>query len=89
VIENIRRARTVNYKISLSPVGKTLAFSSIENEKQTIQTIPVAGGEAKQLTDMQSREPVISPDGKLIAFVEDKMLGMGGSISIFFLSFRI
>lgn len=78
VYENSRQARTVNYKLSLSPNGKTLAFSSIENEKQTIQTIPVAGGEPKQLTDMKSREPVFSPDGKLIAFVEDKMFGVGG-----------
>ncbi len=78
VIENFRGARTVNYKLSLSPRGKTLAFSSIENDKQHIQTISVEGGEPKQLTDMQAREPVISPDGKLIAFVEDKMLGIGG-----------
>jgi Tol biopolymer transport system component len=78
VFENYRSARTVNYKLSLSPHGKTLIFSSIENEKQTIQTIPMAGGEPKQLTDMQSREPVFSPDGKLIAFVEDKLLGVSG-----------
>jgi Tol biopolymer transport system component len=78
VYENSRQARTVNYKLSLSPHGKTLAFSSIEIEKQNIQTIPVAGGEPKQLTEMKSREPVFSPDGKLIAFVEDKMFGVGG-----------
>ena len=78
IINNFRRARTVNYKISLSPDGKTLAFSSIENEKQSIRTIAVGGAEQRLLTDMQAREPVISPDGKLIAFVEDKMLGVGG-----------
>ena len=78
VYENARKARTVNYKLSLSPLGKTLAFSSIENEKQTIQTIAVAGGEPKQLTEMKSREPVFSPDGKLIAFVEDRLFGVGG-----------
>jgi len=78
VITNYRSARTVNYKISLSPHGKTLVFSSIENDKQTIQSIPVAGGKPTQLTDMISREPAFSPDGKLIAFVEDKMNGMGG-----------
>ncbi len=78
VCENYRAARVVNYRMSLSPHGKTLAFSSIENNKQHIQTISVEGGKPKQLTDIQAREPVFSPDGNLIAFVEDKMLGVGG-----------
>jgi Tol biopolymer transport system component len=78
VINNHRSARVVNYKVSLSPDGKILAFSSIEDGKQQVKTIAVGGGEQKLLTEMQAREPVISPDGKLIAFVEDKMFGMGG-----------
>jgi len=78
VITNFRSYRLVNYWLSLSPRGKTLAFSSIENDEQHIQTISVEGGVPKQLTDMLSREPAISPDGKLIAFVEDKMHGVGG-----------
>jgi Tol biopolymer transport system component len=76
--ENYRSARVVNYRISLSPDGKTLAFSSIENNKQHIQTISVEGGKPKQLVDMEAREPVISPDGRLIAYVEDKLNGVGG-----------
>jgi Tol biopolymer transport system component len=78
VITNFRSARVVNYMISLSPQGKTLAFSSIENDEQHIQTISVEGGVPTQMTDMLSREPAISPDGRLIAFVEDKMHGIGG-----------
>ena len=78
VIENFRSQRVVNYRISLSPDGKILAFSSIENNKQHIQTIPVEGGKPKQLVDMVAREPVISPDGRLIAFVEDNLNGVGG-----------
>ena len=78
VIENYRSQRVVNYRISLSPDGKTLAFSSIENNKQHIQTIPVDGGKPKQLVDMVTREPVIAPNGRLIAYVEDNLNGVGG-----------
>jgi Tol biopolymer transport system component len=80
VYENYRDERTVNYRISLSPRGKTLAFSSVdlERKEQHIYTIPVDGGSPKQLVDAQAREPVFSPDGKMIAFVEDKNLGRGG-----------
>ena len=77
IIENYRDARVVNYRISLSPAGKKLAFSSIEDKKQYIQTISVEGGNLKQLTNVQAREPVFSPDGKMIAYVEDKNLGRG------------
>ncbi len=80
VYENYRDARVINYRISLSPHGKTLAFSSVDIEKkeQHIYTMPVDGGEPKRLADALAREPVFSPDGKMIAYVEDKDLGVGG-----------
>jgi len=80
VFENYRNARVVNYRMSLSPHGKTLAFSSVDKERneQHIYTIFVDGGLPKQLADVKAREPVFSPDGKMIAFVEDKNLGRGG-----------
>jgi Tol biopolymer transport system component len=80
VYVNYRDARVINYRISLSPHGKTLAFSTVDLEKneQHIYTIPVDGGMPKQLVDAQAREPVFSPDGKMIAYVEDKNLGRGG-----------
>jgi Tol biopolymer transport system component len=80
VHENYRDARTINYRISLSPHGKTLAFSSVDLERneQHIYTIPVDGGVLKKLVDAQAREPVFSPDGKMIAYVEDKNLGRAG-----------
>ena len=80
VHENYRDERIVNYRISLSPDGKTLAFSDVDVERneQHIYTIPVDGGVPKQLVDAQAREPVFSPDGKMIAFVEDRHIGRGG-----------
>jgi len=78
VYENYRDARIVNYKMSLSPDGKILAFSSVENKECRIHTISVNGGLPKQLVDAQAREPVFSPDGKMIAYVDTKNLGRAG-----------
>lgn len=76
--ETYRDARVVNYRMSLSPQGKTLAFSSVEGKKQHIYTISTDGGVPKLLVDSLAREPVFSPDGKMIAYVEDDNCGRGG-----------
>jgi Tol biopolymer transport system component len=78
LIEVWRDVRIVSTGISLSPMGKTLAFSSVEDKKQHIFTISTDGGESKQLVEAQAREPVFSPDGKMIAYVEDKNAGRAG-----------
>jgi Tol biopolymer transport system component len=78
VHDSDRHVRIVNHRMSLSPHGKTLAFSSNDEGKLHIYTISVDGGLPKQLTDSTAREPVFSPDGKMIAYVEDKNLGIGG-----------
>jgi Tol biopolymer transport system component len=77
VIENYRDARVVNYRISLSPDASKLAYTSVENNEQHIYITQVDGGSPKKLIDIQAREPVFSPDGKMIALVEDKNLGRG------------
>jgi Tol biopolymer transport system component len=77
VIENYRDTRVVNYMISLSPDGKTLAHTSVENNEQHIYLTQVDGGLPKRLVEMQARGPSFSPDGKMIAFVQDKDLGRG------------
>jgi Tol biopolymer transport system component len=78
IIKVWRDVRTINYGISLSPLGKTLAFSSVDDKKQHIYTISTEGGKSKQLVEAQAREPVFSPDGKMIAYVEDKNAGRAG-----------
>jgi len=64
--------------ISLSPDGRTLAFSAQDANDIHIYSIPTEGGTAKRLVEAPAREPVFSPDGKMIAYVEDKNLGHGG-----------
>ena len=78
VYENYRDVRIVNYRMSLSPDAKVLAFSSVDSNECHINTISVDGGLPRQLVDAQAREPVFSPDGKMIAYVETKNLGRAG-----------
>ncbi|MBN1361061.1 MAG: PD40 domain-containing protein, partial [Sedimentisphaerales bacterium] len=81
VCENYRETRVFNYRISLSPDGTTLAFASVDGNELHIYTVAVDGGTPKRLAEATAREPVFSPDGKMIAYVEDKSLGrQGGSL---------
>lgn len=77
VIKTFRGPRTVNYQISISPDANKLAFSSVKDDEQYIYSVSVDGGNPKKLTDMEAREPVFSPDGKLIAFAADRGIGRG------------
>lgn len=78
--ETYRDHRTVNYRIDLSPDGKTLAFSSVDlrASEQHIYTISLGAKVPKRLVSTQAREPVFSPDGSMVAYVEDKNLGRAG-----------
>jgi len=78
VYKNWREHYVVNYRMSLSPNGKTLAFSTVDANEQHIYTKPVDGGVPKRVVEAPAREPVFSPDGNRIAYVEDKKLGTEG-----------
>jgi Tol biopolymer transport system component len=75
IFENYRDARVVNYQISLSPDGKKLAFTTVKENKQHIYTMDTENGDPQLLVEMEAREPVFSPNGKMIAFVQDKFAG--------------
>jgi Tol biopolymer transport system component len=62
-------AEVNDYRISLSPDGSQLAYSSFQNRKSFIFTAPIGGGPANRLTNHWSREPAFSPDGTKIAYV--------------------
>jgi Tol biopolymer transport system component len=78
IIENYCNARAVNYRISISPDGRTLAYSSVNNDEIHIYSISVKGGIPRKLVESEAREPAFSPDGKMIAYVENKELGRWG-----------
>jgi len=58
----------------ISPDGKWIVYSAWTLGKQALWRIPIEGGEAKQLTNFESTEPHVSPDGKFIAcfFIDEK-----------------
>lgn len=65
---------------SISPDGKQIAFSYMGN----LYTVPVQGGDAKQLTTNESYEghPMWSPDGTELAFCSNRE----GSMDVFIMS---
>ena len=79
-IEIHRGSWNVNYRLSLSPDGKMLSYSSADEpltEPHTgpplspvfIRTASVGDGNVRQITDIPSREAVYSPNGDKIAFI--------------------
>jgi len=70
------------FDLSLSPNGQLLAFSWMGDRSGTesepsIHTIPVEGGEVRRLTEPHSYQPHFSPDGRLIAYVQDATSNTG------------
>lgn len=54
---------------SVSPDNKHVVYSSTGATHSTIWKVPIDGGTAIELTDSVAVAPVVSPDGKLVAFV--------------------
>lgn len=51
-----------------SPDGKWVVYTNRDSMKEVVLKIPIEGGEPIQLTDKESHQPAVSPDGKSIAF---------------------
>lgn len=75
------------FRLSLSPDGKTLAYASgkntgdIESELIKIYLIPVEGGSVNPLTGPWTQEPAFSPDGTKIVYVKNYSGKDGGRFS--------
>lgn len=61
--------RADNYNPSIAPDGRWFAFSSWVKGPMLIMKSSTEGGEAIQLSESNGSAPVVSPDGKLIAYV--------------------
>ena len=77
VVPYLNRTGFYNYRISLSPKGQRLIFSSRDIESARLMeeknpsfmySIPTAGGNAERLTDTWAGELSFSPDGGKIAY---------------------
>jgi Tol biopolymer transport system component/DNA-binding winged helix-turn-helix (wHTH) protein len=55
------------YRPSLSPDGRWIVYPSGDSSPR-LWKVSIDGGEPQQLTDRQCTSPVLSPDGKLIAY---------------------
>jgi Tol biopolymer transport system component/predicted Ser/Thr protein kinase len=61
----------------VSPDGRLVAFTRIEDEEPHIHIAPLDGGESRRLTDTPSTLARWSPDGSRIAFATDRSYRRG------------
>ncbi|MCX7791664.1 MAG: hypothetical protein N2378_13570 [Chloroflexaceae bacterium] len=68
--EALTGAPVGSYDPALTPDGRWLVFAAPDNGRTSIFAVPVAGGVPVRLSDQgAARAPVISPDGRLLAFL--------------------
>lgn len=53
----------------ISPDGKWVVYQSSVSNKTTVWKVSIDGGESTQLTNVFSLAPIVSPDGKMIAYI--------------------
>ena len=54
---------------ALSPDGKSVVYTSLGATKPTAWKVSIEGGDARELTPRVSINPLVSPDGKFVAYL--------------------
>ena len=54
---------------ALSPDGKSVVYTSLGATKPTVWKVSIEGGDARELTPRVSTNPLVSPDGKFVAYL--------------------
>src|SRR5687767_1596890 len=54
---------------ALSPDGKWVVYTSLGATKPTVWKVSIEGGDARELTPRVSINPLVSPDGKFVAYL--------------------
>lgn len=54
---------------TISPDGKWVVYTSLGATKPTVWKVSIEGGDARELTSKVSTTPLVSPDGKLVAYL--------------------
>ena len=54
---------------AISPDGQWVVYSTLDSGRPTLWKVPIDGGQPAQITNRAATNPMISPDGKLLAFL--------------------
>ena len=54
---------------AISPDGKSVVYTSVGATKPTVWKVSIEGGGARELTSRASINPLVSPDGKFVAYL--------------------
>jgi eukaryotic-like serine/threonine-protein kinase len=54
---------------AISPDGKSVVYTSLGATKPTVWKVSIEGGDARELTSRVATNPLVSPDGKFVAYL--------------------
>jgi Tol biopolymer transport system component len=59
----------VDFLPSVSPDGQWVVYTSLKESKAMLWKVPLAGGAPAQIIEREGLNPVVSPDGRLLAYL--------------------